>query len=673
MEVYVDDMVVKSRDLEQHVIDLSEVFQQLRKYDMRLNLEKCVFGVSGGKFLGFMLSARGIEANPDKCMAVINMVSPRNLKEVQKLAGRLTALSRFPPCLVEIAKPIVGLLRKVKKFEWSIECEEAFRMLKERLGSPPVLSKPHPQVDMIVYLCVSNEAISAVLIQEVWGQQLIYFISRMLQEAETRYQLLEKVALGLVNAARRLSQYFQSHRVVVLTDCPIAKVLRKPELAGRMMAWSIELSEFDISFEVRGPVNSSNSQGSGADIILEGPTRLNLEQSLRFAFKASNNQAEYEALLAGLRLAQEIGVRRLVCWTDSKVVAEQVNDNFQVKDSNLLKYYHLFQRMRSTFDEVQVKHTSREHNERADQLARLASSTQKSGQLRTTLHLDLATPSVVTTECMTIEEPTRTWITDITDHLEHGKVPSDPSAAKKLLAQAARYTIVGGELYRRGFSVPLLKCIGAEQAGYVLREIHEGICGFHSGGRTLATKVLRAGYYWPTLKDDCVKFVKRCVSCQRHGNLIHASAEELHGISSPWPFAMWGMDILGPFPIAKGQCKFLLVAVDYFTKWVEAEPLANLGIKHRFTSVEHPQSNGQAKAANKVILNELKKRLGDAKGAWAEELTEVLWAYRCTPQSTTKETPFRLTYGTDAMIPVEVGEPSFRRQYFEENCNEASL
>nr|KYP60941.1 Retrovirus-related Pol polyprotein from transposon 17.6 [Cajanus cajan] len=256
MEVYVDDMVVKSRDLEQHVIDLSEVFQQLRKYDMRLNLEKCVFGVSGGKFLGFMLSARGIEANPDKCMAVINMVSPRNLKEVQKLAGRLTALSRFPPCLVEIAKPIVGLLRKVKKFEWSIECEEAFRMLKERLGSPPVLSKPHPQVDMIVYLCVSNEAISAVLIQEVWGQQLIYFISRMLQEAETRYQLLEKVALGLVNAARRLSQYFQSHRVVVLTDCPIAKVLRKPELAGRMMAWSIELSEFDISFEVRGPVKS---------------------------------------------------------------------------------------------------------------------------------------------------------------------------------------------------------------------------------------------------------------------------------------------------------------------------------------------------------------------------------------------------------------------------------
>nr|KYP53812.1 Retrovirus-related Pol polyprotein from transposon 17.6 [Cajanus cajan] len=606
MEVYVDDMVVKSINVDRHVLDLSEAFQQLRKYDMRLNPEKCVFGVSGGKFLGFMLSARGIEANPDKCMAIINMISPQSLKQVQQLTGQLTALLRFLPCLAEITKPIVALLRKSKKFEWSDECEEAFRTLKERLGSPPILSKPDLQLPIVVYLCVSNDAISTVLVQEKEkdGQQPIYFISRMLQEAETRYQLLEKVALGLVHTARRLRQYFQSHHVVVRTNCPISKVLRKPELAGRMMAWSIELSEFDIVFEPRGSIKSqyladfvnelqpkgcfendlwtmhvdgsSNNQGSGAGIILEGPTGLVLEQSLRFAFKASNNQAEYEALLAGLRLAREIGVSRLECWTDSKIVAEQVNNNFQVKDANLLKYYHLFQRMRDTFEEVQVKHTPRERNGRADQLARLASSTRKPGQLRTTLHLDLEAPSMVITECLATERSSWTWITDMVDYLEHGRVPIDSLAARKLRTQAARYTMVGGELYRRGFSVPLLKCVEAEQADYILREIHEGICGFHSGGRTLAAKVLRAGYYWPTLRDDCLKFVKHCTSCQQHGNLIHASAEELHGISSPWPFAMWGMDILGPFPIAKGQCKFLLVAVDYFTKWVEAKPLASI-------------------------------------------------------------------------------------------------
>ncbi|XP_020239374.1 uncharacterized protein LOC109818341 [Cajanus cajan] len=744
LEVYVDDMVFKSDDLGTYQSDLEEVFKQVRKHDMRLNPEKCVFGIAGGKFLGFMLSARGIEANPDKCQSVIGMRSPHNIKEVQVLSGRLTSLSRFLPCLAETAKPILRLLKKANKFTWTGECEESFKILKHRLGTPPILSKPDPSLNMIVYLCVSNEAISAVLVQEKESQKPVYFVSRMLQDAEKRYQLLEKMALGLVHTARRLRQYFHSHKVIVRTDCPIAKVLRKPELAGRMMAWSVELSEFDIAFEPRGPIKSqclvdfvnelqpmghfendqwvlrvdgsSNNQGSGAGIILEGPTGLALEQSLRFAFKASNNQAEYEALLAGLRLAREVGVQNLLCWTDSKVVSEKVNENFQVKDAQLLKYYHTFQNMCQHFDQVSVKHTPCEHNDRADQLARLATSNQKPGQLRTTLHLELSTPSIEVVECLSVSEQSATWMTDILRFITEGVGLTCPSAAKKLRTQAARYSVIGGELFRRDFSSPLLKCLNNEEANYVLREVHEGICGSHSGGRTLATKVLRAGYYWPTLKFDCMEFVKKCIQCQKHGNLIHASAEQLHSITSPWPFAIWGMDILGPFPLAKGQCKFLLVAVDYFTKWIEAEPLAtitannvqkflwksvitrfgiphaiitnnglqfvdqkfnkflqDLGIKHRFTSVEHPQSNGQAEAANKVILSELKKRLGTAKGTWAEELLEVLWAYRCTPQSTTQETPFRLTYGVDAMIPVEVGEPSFRRAHFDELTNDASI
>ena len=176
------------------------------------------------------------------------------------------------------------------------------------------------------------------------------------------------------------------------------------------------------------------------------------------------------------------------------------------------------------------------------------------------------------------------------------------------------------------------------------------------------------------------------------------------------------MDIIGPFSPGKGQTKHFLVAVDYFTKWIEAEPLAtitaqnvqnfvwknivcrfgiphsivsdngrkfidqglmtfynDLGIKSLTSSVEHPQTNGQAEAANKVLLNELRKRLDTAKGRWAEELPEVLWAYRCTPQSTTQETPYSLTYGTEAMIPVEVREPSIRRQLFDVSLNKESL
>nr|KYP63982.1 Transposon Ty3-I Gag-Pol polyprotein [Cajanus cajan] len=185
---------------------------------------------------------------------------------------------------------------------------------------------------------------------------------------------------------------------------------------------------------------------------------------------------------------------------------------------------------------------------------------------------------------------------------------------------------------------------------------------------------------------------------------------------SAWPFSQWGMDILGPFPPAKGQLKFLLVAIDYFTKWIEACPLTKittenvqrftwrniicrfgiphtlvtdngrqfiaqgfedflrgLGIKHLPTSVEHPQTNGQAKAANKVIFRELKKQLGNAKGQWPDELPSILWAYHCPPQLTTQETPYRLTYGADAMIPVEVGDTSHRRQVFDSKQNVQEL
>nr|KYP44641.1 Transposon Ty3-I Gag-Pol polyprotein [Cajanus cajan] len=137
------------------------------------------------------------------------------------------------------------------------------------------------------------------------------------------------------------------------------------------------------------------------------------------------------------------------------------------------------------------------------------------------------------------------------------------------------------------------------------------------------------------------------------------------------------MDILGPFPPAKGQLKFLLVAIDYFIKWIEACPLAKITTKNerKFTwkNMEHPQTNGQAEVANKVILRELKKRLGDAKGQWPDELPSILWAYHCTPQSTIQETPYMLTYGTDAMIPVEVRETSHRRQIFNSEQNAQEL
>jgi len=183
-----DDMVVMSDSLEQHVKDLDEILAVVRKYDMRLNPEKCVFGVAGGKFLGFMLTHRGIEANPDKCQAVVNMRSPANIKEIHRLVGRLTALSHFMPKLAERIQSMLRLMKKAQKFVWDEACEQSFQALKEYLSSPPVLQKPSKGKPLLVYLAISTNVVSAPIVQDQAGDQRpVYFISKALHDAELRY------------------------------------------------------------------------------------------------------------------------------------------------------------------------------------------------------------------------------------------------------------------------------------------------------------------------------------------------------------------------------------------------------------------------------------------------------------------------------------------------------
>ncbi|KAK3002009.1 hypothetical protein RJ639_022183 [Escallonia herrerae] len=253
-------------------------------------------------------------------------------------------------------------------------------------------------------------------------------------------------------------------------------------------------------------------------------------------------------------------------------------------------------------------------------------------------------------------------------------------------------------------------------ATYALREVHEGICGQHLGGKALAHKILRQGYYWPIMQQDPLEHTKKCDACQRFSPVPRLAPTALTTLNSPIPFAMWGMDILGPFPPALAQRKFVIVAIDYFTKWVEAEALssiteqkcedffwrsvvchfgiprvlvtdngrqfnnhtfrafcANLSIEQRFTSVAHPQTNGQTEVTNRTLLQGLKKKLDGAKGLWVDELYKILWGYQTTTRNPTGETPFNLAFGTEALIPVEIGLPSLCLLTYDPNMNDEAL
>ena len=162
MEVYVDDMLVKIKRAELYLDDLRETFNTLRKYQMRLNPTKCVFGVSFGKFLGFMVSQRGIEANPEKVKAILDMMSPRSVKEVQRLTGRIVALNRFVSRATDKCLPFFKTLKQA--FQWTDEFEAAFQALKAYLFKPPLLSPFVEGEDLFLYLAVSQTAVSSVLI-----------------------------------------------------------------------------------------------------------------------------------------------------------------------------------------------------------------------------------------------------------------------------------------------------------------------------------------------------------------------------------------------------------------------------------------------------------------------------------------------------------------------------
>jgi hypothetical protein len=199
MEVYIDDMLIKRMGKENHLKDLREVLGILRKDKLRLNASKCIFGVSSGKFLGHMISCKGIEANLDQISALLNLEPPRDAKQVQRLTGMIAALGRFISQSADKCHPFFRLLGKKRKFLWDEDYSAAFQGIKAYLSSLPCLSIPYPGEPLFLYLAVSKHAVSAILVRETHeGQKPVFFVSKTMNETESRYLPLEKAALALI-------------------------------------------------------------------------------------------------------------------------------------------------------------------------------------------------------------------------------------------------------------------------------------------------------------------------------------------------------------------------------------------------------------------------------------------------------------------------------------------
>ncbi|CAN1314375.1 Transposon Tf2-11 polyprotein [Linum perenne] len=658
-------------------------------------------------------------------------------------------MNRFIPKSAERQAPFFAILKAAAKFSWTEECSKAFEELKTFLTSPPTLAAPIPGDELYLYVAIAATAVSSVLVKRTDKvERPVFYTSKSLVEAETRYSPLEKSAYAVIIASRKLRPYFQAHTIHIVTNLPLKSALRSMGVAGRMSKWAVELSEYDVHFEPRTAIKAqaladfvvegcvraegrpedywelyvdgaSSKNGAGAGIVLKSPQGILHETALRFNKARTNNAAEYGALIAGLRMAKSMGVSHLKIFSDSAIVVNQLSGVYEVREETLIPYNDQAKIALRGFETTEVHQVAREDNVHADALSKLATALSfEDGRM-------ITVENEKEGECMVINDQTDAapptalptdWRTPIRAFIETDALPADRALATKIRRRAARCILLDGEMYRKSSAGPYLRCLNNEEASFTLREIHQGICGMHIGAKSLEKNALLQGYYWPTIRRDSEELVKRCHKCQLFANTHHLPSTALQPIVSPWPFAFWGMDLLGPFPEAVGKRKYIIVAVDYFTKWVEAEALASITayqvqkfvlkniitrfslplgfvcdhgtqfdctafldfcqefkILVRLASVAYPQANGQAEAINKLILQGLKKRVDEAKGKWVDELPNILWAHRTSYKTATDETPYTLVYGTEAVLPVEVNLPTLRIQHFNHDHNNAGL
>ncbi|KAG8500943.1 hypothetical protein CXB51_002865 [Gossypium anomalum] len=451
---------------------------------------------------------------------------------------------------------------------------------------------------------------------------------------------------------------------------------------------------------------ASNAVRNGIGAVLVSPNGDHYPFTCKLDFDCTNNMAEYEACIMGLQAAIKRGIKTLEVYRDFALVIYQLRGEWETRDPKLINYRIVVLGLLEEFDDITFNYLPRDENQMADALATLASMTKanKEEEMRPIEMSVYKAPA----HCCNIEKEEKDdnpWYQDILRYVRDRKYPEQANENDKrsLRRLACDYVLDGDILYKKRKDQVLLRCVDAVEAKLILEEVHEGVCGTHANRFTMARQIMRFGYYWATMEGDYINYTKKCHKCQIYGDKIHLPPSPLHVMTSPWPFSMWGMDVIGPIsPKASNRHRFIFVVIDYFTKWVKAASYANVTksavsqflkkeiicqygmperiisdnalnlnnktiaevydqfkIKHHNSSPYRPKMNGAVEAAN----NNIKKIVGkmtETYKDWHEKLPFALLAYRTSVRTSTGATPFSLVYGMEAVLPIKVEIPSLQ-------------
>ncbi|KAG7600736.1 Ribonuclease H-like superfamily [Arabidopsis suecica] len=570
------------------------------------------------------------------------------IREVQRLTGRVAALNRFISKSTDKCLPFYNLLRKASKnFVWDENCERAFGELKDYLSKPPVLAKLEFGEELFLYVSVSDSAVSGVLVRiDRNGERPIFYISKSFSGAESRYPIMEKLALAVVTSARKLRPYFQSHTVVVLTTQPLRAILHSPSQSGRLAKWAIELSKYDIQFRARvslktqvladflielplvpneeeekeGPWilhvdGASSKQGSGIGIRLQSSRGEVIEQSFRLAFSASNNEAKYESLLTGLLLAVGIGIRNLQAYCDSQLVACQFSGDYEAKDSRMEAYLAQVRNLSENFQSFELTRVPRGDNSAADALAALASTSEVTVSRMIPVEV-IDHPSIAMGEMnlVTTRSMRRRMSEEAPQEVEEPQQdPEVPSPVGTPPNPEPPEQELPPPDWGADWRIPI--------RDYILNG---------------------------TLPDDKCEAQKLKATSARF--CISTDVLYRRSVSGPDMICIFGQQVRTVIKeIHDGVCGNHSAGTDFHMKL------------SRITDYNSFRGNSRLFARNGK---------SGSVAPYLDTRKSVLWAIRTTPRRGIGETPFSLVYGMEAVIPAEIYVPSPRR--IENPRNEAA-